>query len=78
MTKSPDVHSAVKPEDYPNDSFPEVAIVGRSNAGKSSMINAIMGKKIAFVSQKPGKTITLNFFSGKSYRLVDMPGYGYA
>ncbi len=78
LAKNPDVHSAVKPDDYPQDDFPEVAIVGRSNAGKSSMINSIMGKKIAYVSQKPGKTITLNFFMGKSYRLVDMPGYGYA
>lgn len=78
LKRNLEVRSAVKPEDYPQDTIPEIAIVGRSNAGKSSMINAILGKKIAFVSQKPGKTITLNFFPGKSYRLVDMPGYGYA
>jgi GTP-binding protein len=78
LKKNLEVHSAVKPEDYPQDMIPEIAIVGRSNAGKSSMINALLNRKIAYVSQKPGKTVTLNFFPGKSYRLVDMPGYGYA
>lgn len=57
----------------------EVAMVGRSNAGKSSLINAMCGTKTAKVSSTPGKTRALNFFdvNGK-YRLVDMPGYGYA
>lgn len=65
--------------DYPFPYKPEVAIVGRSNAGKSSFLNAVTGQKIAKVSQTPGKTRLLNFFDvdDKLY-LVDMPGYGYA
>lgn len=58
---------------------PEVAIAGRSNAGKSSFINALTQSKIAKVSQTPGKTRLLSFFDvGANYRLVDMPGYGFA
>ncbi len=71
--------SAVEPKDYPKADRPEVAIAGRSNAGKSSLLNAMTGAKIAKVSQTPGKTRLLNFFDvGKAYRIVDMPGYGYA
>jgi GTP-binding protein len=55
-----------------------VAIVGRSNAGKSSLINGISGARIAQVSASPGKTRLLNFYQAPSYRLVDMPGYGFA
>lgn len=71
--------SGVKPADYPFPYKPEVAVVGRSNAGKSSLINALTGHRIAKVSQTPGKTRLLNFFAiaDKLY-LVDMPGYGYA
>lgn len=71
--------SGVKPEEYPFPYKPEVAIVGRSNAGKSSFINALTGHKIAKVSQTPGKTRLLNFFAldDKLY-MVDMPGYGFA
>jgi GTP-binding protein len=77
------IKSAVHPEDYPKDNInseiPEVAIVGRSNAGKSSFINALSGSKIAKVSQVPGKTRLINFFNcGTKYRLVDLPGYGFA
>ena len=73
------VKSAVNKEDYPLDKRPEVAIVGRSNAGKSSLINALAQKDIAKVSQKPGKTATLNFFlCNDEFYLVDMPGYGFA
>lgn len=71
--------SAVKPEDYPLGDRPEIALAGRSNAGKSSFLNALSGRTIAKVSSMPGKTELLNFFdAGIHYRLVDMPGYGYA
>lgn len=63
----------------PRDVGSEVAFVGRSNAGKSSAINAIARRKIAFVSKTPGRTQTINFYScGANRRLVDLPGYGYA
>ena len=63
---------------YPVHSMPEVALVGRSNAGKSSFLNSLSGAKVARVSKVPGKTNLLNFFDMKDYILVDMPGYGYA
>ena len=64
--------------EYPNHCLNEVAIVGRSNAGKSSFINAISKTKEARVSKTPGKTDLLNFFNMGDYVIVDMPGYGYA
>lgn len=71
--------SGIKPADYPFPYRPEVAIVGRSNAGKSSFINALIGQKIAKVSQTPGKTRLLNFFDlDEKVYMVDMPGYGFA
>lgn len=73
------IKSAVLPQDYPKTGKKEIAIAGRSNAGKSSFLNAIAKSKIAKVSNTPGKTRLLNFFSrGDSYILVDMPGYGFA
>ena len=73
------IKSAVVAKDYPVHTKPEVAVAGRSNAGKSSFLNALSGSKIAKVSATPGKTRLLNFFTaGKSYVLVDMPGYGFA
>lgn len=73
------IKSAAGTGDYPIADRPEVAIVGRSNAGKSSFLNALAGKKVAKVSQTPGKTRLLNFFNaGEHYRWVDMPGYGFA
>lgn len=72
------IKSAVVENDYPIHSMSEVAIVGRSNAGKSSFINLLAQRKIAKVSQVPGKTRLLNFFQFPSYVLVDMPGYGFA
>lgn len=63
----------------PPSDIPEIAFAGRSNVGKSSLINAIMGRKIAHVSHTPGRTQQLNFFDvGSIFWLVDMPGYGYA
>ncbi|GAJ25239.1 GTP-binding protein EngB [Liquorilactobacillus sucicola DSM 21376 = JCM 15457] len=72
--------SAVKPEQYPNNGFPEIALVGRSNVGKSSLINTLIDRRsYARTSGQPGKTQTLNFYKveEKMY-LVDVPGYGYA
>ena len=63
----------------PPSTLPEVAFAGRSNVGKSSMLNALFGRKsLAKVSQKPGKTSTINFFATGGARFVDLPGYGYA
>ena len=73
------VKSAGQKSDYPLDTRGEIAIAGRSNAGKSTFINALAGKKIAKTSQWPGKTACLNFFMvNEAFYLVDMPGYGYA
>jgi len=67
-------------EHLPDATLPEVACAGRSNVGKSSLINAITGRlKLARASTEPGRTRELNFFVvGESLRLVDLPGYGYA
>jgi GTP-binding protein len=67
-------------EFLPDDTLPEVAFAGRSNVGKSSLINAVTGRnKLARASTEPGRTRELNFFRvGDRLRLVDMPGYGYA
>lgn len=73
------ITSAVEPKGYPVATKPEVALAGRSNAGKSSLINAIAQSKVAKTSQMPGKTTLLNFFeAGDHYRFVDMPGYGFS
>ena len=65
--------------DLPADTGSEVAFAGRSNAGKSTAINAVVRHKLAFVSRTPGRTQTINFYScGANQRLVDLPGYGYA
>jgi GTP-binding protein len=72
--------AAYKPEDFPRDGRPQFAIVGRSNVGKSSLINAIVNRKgIARVSQTPGKTQAIHFYLiNERFYLVDLPGYGYA
>ncbi|WP_053955962.1 ribosome biogenesis GTP-binding protein YihA/YsxC [Inediibacterium massiliense] len=72
--------SAVKPEQYPSIEMPEVAFAGRSNVGKSSLINLLLNrKKLARTSSSPGKTQTINFYGiNEAFRFVDLPGYGYA
>lgn len=72
--------SAVKPSQYPRTDFPELAFAGRSNVGKSSLINKLLNRKsLARVSQKPGKTATINFYNIDScLYFVDLPGYGFA
>ena len=74
------VISAVRPEQYPEDGLPEFALAGRSNVGKSSFINRMIGRKsLARISSKPGKTQTLNFYKiEEQLFFVDVPGYGYA
>jgi len=70
--------SAAVPEDLP-PSAGEIAFAGRSNSGKSSAINALIGRRVAFVSKTPGRTQLINFFALDGERfLVDLPGYGYA
>lgn len=72
--------SAVTPKQYPKDNYPEIAFVGKSNVGKSSLINTLTNrKKLAKVSNTPGKTRLINFFIiNNSIYFVDLPGYGYA
>jgi GTP-binding protein len=80
VTDSTFVTSAAKPEQFPSDGLPEIAFLGRSNVGKSSLINALVGHKgLAFTSNTPGRTQTINFYriNGSLY-FVDLPGYGYA
>ena len=71
---------AVRTSQYPDDNKPEFLLVGRSNVGKSSFINTLIGRKnYAKTSATPGKTQTLNFYiCNDNFYLVDVPGYGYA
>ena len=72
--------SAVNKSQYPTDGIPEIAMVGRSNVGRSSTINTLLNRRnFARVSQTPGKTRTINFYLiNKEFFFVDLPGYGYA
>jgi GTP-binding protein len=77
------VRSAVRPADFPADGLPEIAIVGRSNVGKSTLVNALTGVRLARTSAAPGKTRTANVYrlqgeNERAFHLVDLPGYGYA
>lgn len=66
-------------DQLPGSDLPEVCFSGRSNVGKSSLLNKLLGRKaLARVSAKPGKTVTVNFFRLENLRLCDLPGYGYA
>ena len=91
VTKSDYIISAVGKNQYPEEKFPEIVFVGRSNVGKSSLINSLTRRKnLARTSQTPGKTQTINFYkvelkiseensaTYKNFYLVDLPGYGYA
>ena len=72
--------SAGRTDQFPKDAVPQIAFSGRSNVGKSSLINCLLGRKsLARVSGTPGKTVTINFYDVyKKLFLVDLPGYGYA
>ena len=72
--------SSAKPAAFPSDRLPEIAFLGRSNVGKSSLINALAGRKgLAFTSNTPGRTQTINFYRIEgTFYFVDLPGYGYA
>lgn len=74
------VRSAAKPADFPRDRLPQVVFAGRSNVGKSSVINRLLNRKnFARVGSAPGKTTHINYFSvDQKLYLVDLPGYGYA
>ncbi|WP_078579633.1 ribosome biogenesis GTP-binding protein YihA/YsxC [Salipaludibacillus agaradhaerens] len=80
ITSAELIISAAKDHQFPGGPFPEVALSGRSNVGKSSFINTLLARKgLARTSQKPGKTQTLNFyFLNDRFHFVDVPGYGYA
>lgn len=71
---------AVKPEHYPQNDIPEITFVGRSNVGKSSLINSLLNRKsLARIASKPGKTREINFYNiDDVVYFVDLPGYGYA
>jgi GTP-binding protein len=79
------VTSAAEPRQFPPPTVPEIAFLGRSNVGKSSVINSLLGEKIAKTSSTPGRTRTINFFSVRlqgaprpEFVFADLPGYGYA
>lgn len=80
IKKAEYIASAVYPEQYPEEKLPEIAMLGRSNVGKSSLINSLSNRKnLARTSSQPGKTRLINFYKmDRSWYLVDLPGYGYA
>jgi GTP-binding protein len=81
IIKKADIEAvAVAPSQYPQSGYPEVALAGRSNVGKSSLINSLVNRKaLARISGTPGKTRTINFYNiNDGLYLVDLPGYGYA
>jgi len=80
ITSTEFIKSATKPGNYPPEEFPEIAFAGRSNVGKSSLINVLVNRKsLVRTSSTPGRTQLINFFNvNGQFSLVDLPGYGYA
>ncbi len=80
VTRTEFLKSAFKEEDWPKDAQPEIAFLGRSNVGKSSLINSLLSVRgLARTSSTPGRTQSLNFFSvNDQFKFVDFPGFGYA
>lgn len=80
ITQAEFIISAVKPSQFPTDALPEIALAGRSNVGKSSLINSLINRKnLARTSSRPGKTQTINFYRmNQAFYFADVPGYGYA
>ncbi|HYW74290.1 MAG TPA: ribosome biogenesis GTP-binding protein YihA/YsxC [Pyrinomonadaceae bacterium] len=80
ITSADFLKSALQESDWPHDAVAEIAFLGRSNVGKSSLINSLLGVRgLARTSSTPGRTQMLNFFLiNKQFRFVDLPGYGYA
>ena len=80
VNKAEIVAVTARANQYPPDNMPEIAFAGRSNVGKSSLLNLLTGrKKLAKISGTPGKTRTINFYEiNDRFRIVDLPGYGYA
>ena len=80
VTSAEFVGSATGPRDFPRDRRPEIAFAGRSNVGKSSLLNRLLGRRtLARVSKSPGRTQTINFYRiNRTFYFVDLPGYGYA
>lgn len=80
ITSAEFLKSAFQEADWPQDAKPEIAFLGRSNVGKSSLINSLLGVRgLARTSNTPGRTQSLNFYLiNERFRLVDLPGYGYA
>lgn len=80
ITSAEFLKSAIEEKDWPRDALPEIAFLGRSNVGKSSLINSLLGvRNLARTSRTPGRTQMLNFFTvNRNLRFVDFPGYGFA